>query len=160
MMHLCLLPYSDTQFYYRPSMNPSLKFRSSISNNESYMDKVTRLTVDLSTLITENNLSLSSVHFFSNISTLTLANNECDLSVEFLMASEQDPKQPLINPFVHKESLYTEPIPPTTVLDMIPHPLSNKRKLRRTVSIKPSERHAYVTNLSERLSARKYLHRR
>ncbi|CAF1344004.1 unnamed protein product [Adineta steineri] len=153
-------------------MNPSLKLRSSISNNESYMNKVTRLTVDLSTLITENNLSLSSVHFFANISTLTLANNECDLSVEFAlnffetsidltpMASEQDPKQPLINPFVHKESLYTEPIPPTTVLDMIPHPLSNKRKLRRTVSIKPSERHAYMANLSERLSTRKYLHRR
>ncbi|CAF4402457.1 unnamed protein product, partial [Adineta steineri] len=85
MIHLYSLPYCDIQFYYRPSMNPSLKFRSSISNNESYMDKVTRLTVDLSTLITENNLSLSPVHFFSNISTLTLADNGCDLSVEFLL---------------------------------------------------------------------------
>ncbi|CAF1251129.1 unnamed protein product [Adineta steineri] len=75
------------------------------------------------------------------------------------MASEQDPKQPLINPFDRKESFYTEPIP-TTVLDMIPHPLSNKRKVRRPVSIKPSETHAYMSNLSERLSARKYLHRR
>ncbi|CAF1201665.1 unnamed protein product [Adineta steineri] len=85
MIHLYSLPYCDTQFYYRPSMNPSLKFRSSISNNEPYMNKVTRLTIDLSTLITENIFSLSPVHFFSNISTLTLADNECDLSVEFLL---------------------------------------------------------------------------
>jgi hypothetical protein len=50
MIHLYSLPYCDTQFYYRPTMNPNRKFRSSIKSN---MNNVTKLTVDLSTLITE-----------------------------------------------------------------------------------------------------------
>lgn len=53
MIHLYSLPYCDTQFYYRPSMDPSHQFRSSIAIPKSYLDNVTKLTVDLSTLITE-----------------------------------------------------------------------------------------------------------
>jgi hypothetical protein len=53
MTHLYSLPYCDTQFYYRPSMDPERKFRSSIPFNKPYLNNVTKLTVDLSTLLTE-----------------------------------------------------------------------------------------------------------
>jgi hypothetical protein len=53
MTHLYSLPYCDTQFYYRPSMDSTRKLRSSIPINQPYMNKVTTLTINLSTLITE-----------------------------------------------------------------------------------------------------------
>lgn len=53
MIHLYSLPYCDTQFYYRPSMDPNRQFHSSIPITKSYLNNVTKLTVDLSTLITE-----------------------------------------------------------------------------------------------------------
>jgi hypothetical protein len=64
-------------------MDPNRQFRSSIPINKPYLNNVTSLTVDLSTLITEiKSSSLSSIHFFSNISTLILSDIECHSSVE------------------------------------------------------------------------------
>jgi len=82
MTHLYSLPYCDTQFYYRPSMDPKRKFRSSIPIDKPYLNNVTKLTVDLSTLLTESNSSLSSIHFFSNISTLILSDSGFHSSLE------------------------------------------------------------------------------
>ena len=53
MTHLYSLPYCDTQFYYRPTMDPKKMFRSSIPMEKSSLDNVMKLTIDLSTLITE-----------------------------------------------------------------------------------------------------------
>ncbi|CAF1223400.1 unnamed protein product [Rotaria sp. Silwood1] len=85
MTHIYSLPYCDTQFYYRPSMNPSRKFRSSAPIVKPYMNNVKKLTIDFSTLITESNSSLASTHYFSNISTLILVDNEHHLSLQLLL---------------------------------------------------------------------------
>ncbi|CAF1486234.1 unnamed protein product [Rotaria sordida] len=85
MTHIYSLPYCDTQFYYRPSMNPIYKFRSSVPISKPYMNNVKTLTVDFSTLITESNSSLTSTHFFSNISTLILVDHGCYSSIQLLL---------------------------------------------------------------------------
>jgi len=56
MTHLYSLPYCDTQFYYRPLMDSTRKLHSSIPINKPYLNKVTTLTINLSTLITEVNI--------------------------------------------------------------------------------------------------------
>ncbi|CAF2569976.1 unnamed protein product [Rotaria sp. Silwood2] len=85
MTHLYSLPYCDTQFYYRPSMNPTRKFRSSAPIVKPYMNNVKKLTIDFSTLITESSSSLASTHFFSNISTLILVDHGCYSSIQLLL---------------------------------------------------------------------------
>ena len=83
MIHLYSLPFCDAHFYYRPTMDLTRTFRSSIPLEKSYLDHVTLLTVDLSTLINEVRL-ISSPHYFSNVSTLVLADSTCHSSAKLL----------------------------------------------------------------------------
>ena len=53
MIHLYSLPFCDTQFYYRPTMDANRTFQSSIPWKKPYLNRVNSLTVDLSTLINE-----------------------------------------------------------------------------------------------------------
>jgi hypothetical protein len=53
MTHLYSLPYCDTQFYYRPAIDPTHKLRSLVPTDKSYMNNVTKLTLDLSGLMAE-----------------------------------------------------------------------------------------------------------
>lgn len=53
MVHLYSLPYSERQFYYRPSSDLSRRCRSSTPVDRSYMHHVTKLTLDFSVLVTE-----------------------------------------------------------------------------------------------------------
>ena len=81
MTHLYSLPYCDTQFYYRPSIDPTHQLRSLVPIDKSYMNNVTKLTLDLSAVMNEVKM-MSSTHLFSNISTLVLSDSKCCLSVE------------------------------------------------------------------------------
>jgi hypothetical protein len=53
MTHLYSLPYCDTQFYYRPTIDQNRKCRSSIPIKTSYLENVTKVTIDLSEFVTE-----------------------------------------------------------------------------------------------------------
>ncbi|CAF0953166.1 unnamed protein product [Adineta ricciae] len=91
MLHLYSLPFCDTQFYYRPSIDSNRQFRSSIPTDRAYMRNVENLTIDLSTLLAETkNLTCdysldNSYHYFAKVSTLILTDHECHLSMNLLV---------------------------------------------------------------------------
>ncbi|UJR14341.1 hypothetical protein I4U23_001337 [Adineta vaga] len=86
MVHLYSLPFCDTQFYYRPSIDPIQQCRSSITVNQICMKNVTKLTLDLSTLNSERkHLINDSSHYFPNVSTLILTDYGCHLSTELVV---------------------------------------------------------------------------
>jgi len=88
-----------------------------------------------------------------------------------MASDDENPRQPLINPFISDVSSnikYTEPLPPTTI-DMIPKPTSSKRQkitdYKKQLSEKLKDRHSnvremFMINLSRRLASRKELQRR
>jgi len=82
MTHLYSLPYCNNQFYYRPSLDNKRQCRSSAPLDQSYMNFVTKLTVDFSILVTETNPSISFTHSFPNVSTLILSDNSYFTSVQ------------------------------------------------------------------------------
>lgn len=93
MVHIYSLPYCDKQFYYRPSIDLDRHFRCSAPTSRFYMKNVTKLTLDLSALVTEVNQnylsslnpSLSSNHYFPNVRTLILSDNSYFVSVQPLI---------------------------------------------------------------------------
>ena len=85
MAHLYSLPYCDSQFYYRPSMDNERRCRSSSSLDRSYMMNVTKLTLDFSILVTESNPSISFSHYFPRVSTLILSDNGYFTSIQPLL---------------------------------------------------------------------------
>lgn len=65
MTHLYSLPYCDTQFYYRPSMDPARQFRTSVPISQTCMTNVRTLTVDVSNFVIDVRplLSTAFIHF-------------------------------------------------------------------------------------------------
>jgi hypothetical protein len=54
MIHLYSLPYCDTEFYYRPSIDITHTFYSTVPIDKSSMNNVKKLTIDLSGLVIDS----------------------------------------------------------------------------------------------------------